>query len=135
MAVFVLEDLQAAIEVMVFPKTMQEHGMKLVEDGIVCVKGRLDGRDDLPKLIAMDIEPFEPIEDGAPPVRLHLAPGGLSETMIESLHRLLREHPGESQVFLHIGSQVLRLPNEFCVDTSNGLLGELRVLFGPDVIR
>ncbi|MDQ3146553.1 MAG: DNA polymerase III subunit alpha, partial [Actinomycetota bacterium] len=47
MAVFVLEDLAAAIEVMVFPKTMAEHGSKLAEDGVVCVKGRLDTRDDL----------------------------------------------------------------------------------------
>ena len=35
MAVFVLEDLQSAIEVMVFPKTMPDHGHKLADDAIV----------------------------------------------------------------------------------------------------
>jgi DNA polymerase III subunit alpha len=46
MAVFVLEDLQASIEVMVFPPRMLEQGHKLEDDVIVSVKGRLDRRDD-----------------------------------------------------------------------------------------
>jgi DNA polymerase III subunit alpha len=135
MAVFMLEDLQSAIEVMVFPKTMQEHGFKLAEDRIVCVKGRLDARDDLPKIIAMDIEPFEPVLDGAPPVRINLPPAGMSEQVIAELRRVLQEHPGESQVFLHLGERkVLRLPDEFCVDAGNGLVGELREMLGAGAV-
>lgn len=42
MAVFQLEDLQAAIEVMVFPKTMADHGHKLLDDSVVLVTGRID---------------------------------------------------------------------------------------------
>jgi len=45
MASFVLEDLGAALDVMVFPKTMADHGHLLEDDAIVCVKGRLDRRD------------------------------------------------------------------------------------------
>src|SRR5258706_11321579 len=44
MAVFVLEDLQAVIEVMVFPKTMMEVGPLLADDAVICVNGRLDPR-------------------------------------------------------------------------------------------
>ena len=44
------------------------------------------------------------------------------------------EHPGDSQVFMHLGEQVLRLPDQFCVDATNGLVGELRVLLGPDAL-
>ena len=55
MATFVLEDLAAAVEVMVFPKTMAQYGELLAEDAVVCVKGRLDQRDDTPKIIAMEI--------------------------------------------------------------------------------
>ena len=49
MATFVLEDLGAAVEVMVFPRTMADHGHVLEDDAIVCVKGRLDQRDDSPR--------------------------------------------------------------------------------------
>src|SRR3546814_14835607 len=63
MAVFQLEDLQTSVEVMVFPRTKTEHGHKLEDDAIVVVKSRVDARDDQPKLIAMDIEHFEPMAE------------------------------------------------------------------------
>jgi len=135
MAVFTLEDLQSSCEVMVFPKTMTEHGHKLADDVAVCVKARVDKREESPKLIAMEIDVFEGITDGAPPVRIKLAPTRLNEALIDRLKSILGEHPGEAQVFLHIGDQqVLRLPDQFCVDTTNGLVGELRVLLGPDAL-
>ena len=38
-------------------------------------------------------------------------------------------------MFLHLGErQVLRLPDEFCVDAVRRPVGELRVLLGPDAI-
>ena len=135
MAVFTLEDLRGTCEVMVFPKTMTDHGHKLVDDAVVCVKGRVDKRDEAPKLIAMEIDLFEGIADGAPPLRINLPVRQVHERVIDELKTLLREHPGESQVFLHLGDrQVLRLPDEFCVDTAGSLLGHLRVLLGADAI-
>ena len=46
MAVFILEDLDASIEVTIFPRTLTEQGHKLEDDLIVTVKGRLDRRDE-----------------------------------------------------------------------------------------
>jgi DNA polymerase-3 subunit alpha len=135
MAVFTLEDLQSTCEVMVFPKSMTEHGHKLADDTVVCVKGRVDKREEAPKLIAMEVEVFEGIGDGAPPLRIKVAVNRVSESLIADLKRLLSEHPGESQVFLHLGDrQVLRLPDQFCVDVNGGLAGQLRVLLGPDAL-
>ena len=135
MAVFVLEDLQAQVEVMVFPKTMQNYGHLLADDAVVIVRGRVDGRDETPKIMAMEIERFEPVSDGAPPVHINLRPAALSDELLAALKDLLSEHPGESQVFLHIGErQVLRLPDQFLVSASTGLFAELRELLGPDAI-
>jgi DNA polymerase-3 subunit alpha len=135
MAVFVLEDLQSSMEVMVFPKTMQAYGHLLADDAVVVVKGRVDKRDDQPKLMATELTAFEGITDGGPPVRIHLHPARASEKVLTSLKNLLSEHPGESQVFLHLGErQVLRLPGQFCVEASTGLVAELRVLLGADAV-
>jgi DNA polymerase-3 subunit alpha len=135
MAVFVLEDLQATVEVMVFPKTMQNYGHLLEDDAVVIVRGRVDARDDQPKLMAMELERFEPVIDGAPPVHVNLRPAALSDELLSALKGLLGEHPGESQVFLHIGDrQILRLPEDFTVSASAGLLAELRELLGPDAV-
>jgi DNA polymerase-3 subunit alpha len=135
MAVFTLEDLQTGVECMVFPKTMQQYGHLLVDDAVVIVKARIDTRDDQVKLMATSIEVFEPIADGAPPVRINVTPNRLSEQLLHDLRALLAEHPGDSQVFVHLGErQVLRLPDQFAVDASNGLVGELRVLLGEHAV-
>jgi DNA polymerase III subunit alpha len=135
MAVFTIEDLQATCEVMVFPKAMTEHGHKLADDTVVCVKARVDKREEAPKLVAMELDVFDGISDGAPPLRIRVALHRVSEGLIGELKALLSEHPGESPVFLHLGErQILRLPDQFCVDLSGGLAGHLRVLLGPDAL-
>ena len=135
MAVFTLEDLQSTVEVMVFPKTMQNYGHLLEDDAVVIVRGRVDTRDDQPKLMAMELERFEPVVDGNPPVHVNLRPAALSDELLTALKGLLSEHPGESQVFLHIGErQVLLLPENFAVSATAGLLAELRELLGPDAV-
>jgi DNA polymerase-3 subunit alpha len=133
MAVFTLEDLQGAMEVMVFPKTMAVVGHKLNDDVVVVVKGKLDKRDDQPKLIAMDVEVFDGVGDGAPPVRIKL-PTSVSDQLVLRLRALISEHPGESPVFLHIGQQVVRLADRDCVDVGGGFVGEVRVLFGAECL-
>jgi DNA polymerase-3 subunit alpha len=156
MAVFTLEDLQSAIEVMVFPRSMQECGALLADDAVVCVKGRLDkGRVEEPtKLICMQVKRPDVSSDPCPPVRIKLSPLSLSESLLGRLKSLLRDHPGESPVFVHLDRAggpmaevplpsegvvdverrgiVLRLPDEFRVDSRNGLFAELRVLLGPN---
>ena len=124
MAVFQLEDLQTSIEVMVFPKTMPTFGHML---------SRRRRRDRARAASTSATRPAEahghgaracsrPIADGAPPLRLKLPARRLSE----DAHRrrssgCCSEHPGDSQVFLHLGEgKVLRLPDEFCVDLAAG---------------
>jgi DNA polymerase-3 subunit alpha len=134
MAVFELEDLEGMVEVMVFPRTMHEHGPKLVDDAIVILTARVERGDDLPKLFAHDIEVIERI-DGARPVRVRLAPDNQRQQRIADLKSILAAHPGDSPVELHLSDeQVVRLPDDFAVDDANGVVAELRVLLGPDAI-
>jgi DNA polymerase III subunit alpha len=130
MAVFMLEDLQASIEVMVFPRTMADHGLKLEDDAVIVVKGRLDARDEPPKLVAMDIMRPQLVLEGGEPMTVVLNPATLTEVTVDRVKQLLLEHPGPSPVFLQIGDKRLRLPAQFHCKTGNGLVAELRVLLG-----
>jgi DNA polymerase III subunit alpha len=139
MGIFVLEDLESSIEVTVFSRTMHECGHLLVPDAIVAVKGRLDTRDDVPKLLAMGIERLEiDVENGGPPLRIQV-PEGIHPKRIEELKDLLRANAGASEVFVHVidaagRPHLVRLPREFCVEPSSRLVSELRVLLGPKAI-
>jgi DNA polymerase-3 subunit alpha len=114
---------------------MLEHGAKLIEDAVVCVKGRLDTREDAPKLVCLEVTCVELAAAGIVPLRLAVPPHRVDERCVEELKRMLVEHPGDSPVFLKLGTTELRLPPTFNVDTTNGLLGELRVLLGPACIQ
>jgi DNA polymerase-3 subunit alpha len=138
MATFVLEDLAASIEVMVFPKTMLNFGELLANDVIVTVKGRVDGRDDTPKLMAMEITRPEIHIDSGPPVRLKVKASALTNDKVTKLRDILSQHPGDSPVFVHlVGPEketVLRLGDEFFCSAANGMFAELRVIFGADCV-
>ena len=135
MATFVLEDLNASIEVFVFPKSMADYGALLDDDAIVVLKGRVDLRDDRMKLVCMEVQRPELVAAGCTDLHVTLPLNALTDRVVESLKRLLGEHPGDSPVFLHVCQKVLRLPSEFNVDSTRGLIGELRVLLGPNVIQ
>jgi DNA polymerase-3 subunit alpha len=136
MAVFVLEDLDATVEVTVFPRALIELGHKLVDDAIVTVKGRIDRRDEARVgFMAQDVSAVEGLELGnAAPLRLRVPASQLSELKIHQIRKILREHPGDSPVYLHVGQgKVLRLADEFCVDLDR-VVGELRMAIGHDAV-
>ncbi len=136
MAVFTLEDLGGAVEVTVFPRTLMEHGHKLLDDQIVTVKGRLDKRDESRVgFMAQDIQVVEHLDTAAAAaLHLRMPATSLNELRIHQLRRILREHPGDSPVYLHIGNnKMVRLGDDFAVDL-DVVVGELRVAFGHDVV-
>ncbi len=136
MAVFLLEDLDASIEVTIFPRTLAEQGHKLEDDLIVAVKGRLDRRDESRfGLIGQTVTVLSGLTDGpAAPLRLRLPSTSLDELKIQRLKRILREHPGDSVVMVDIGQgKVLKLADEFRVDLDRSV-GELRMAFGHEAV-
>ncbi len=135
MATFVLEDLEAAMEVMVFPKTMLEYGVLLEQDAIVSVRGRLDLREDQPKLICRDLRRLELTVPGTdPPVEVVLPLHRLTDSLVQQIRELVSEHPGSCAVHLRVGEKVLRLPPQFNVDPRGGLVGALKELLGTSAI-
>jgi DNA polymerase-3 subunit alpha len=123
---------------MVFPKTMVQYGDMLTGDAIVTVRGRIDTRDEAPKLIAMELARPELFLESGPPVRLRLRAGTLTSERVTCLREILSSHAGDSPVFVHLvgpdKETVLRLGDEHLCDASNGLHAELRIAFGADCI-
>ncbi len=138
MAVFTLEDLTDAVECMVFPKTMTLFGHLLGEqtnDQVVLLDARVDKRDDLPKLIVGSVEVLDlSAFTETPPLRLRVSPNRLDQRLLGELKTTLVDHPGDAPVFIQLAERTVRLPDQFSVDTSNGLVGELRALLGEDCV-
>jgi DNA polymerase-3 subunit alpha len=133
-----LEDLGGAIEVLFFPQTYQLYAMAIAEDAIVIVKGKIDRREDVPKLIAMDMTiPDLTITDGAPfVVNMPLTKCVLP--VVEQIREVLRTHPGTTEVHLRLkGNQkttVVRLDDKLRVSASPALHADLKQILGPTCI-
>jgi DNA polymerase-3 subunit alpha len=139
MATFVLEDLAAAIEVMVFPKTMLQYGELLDADAIVVVKAPRRRRDDTTKLIGDgDRAPRD-----APRRRAAADAAGqgrrLDDDRVAKLRELLRRAPGRQPVFVRVvgaEKETVLAPRRRVqlAKPETALYAELRVLFGADCI-
>jgi len=134
MARFVLEDLEASMEVFVFPRVMAEYGMLLENDSIVVVRGRIDLRDEQPKVVCMELRRPELDSVGVHELRIALPLDALTDQTVERLKGVLVGHPGLCPVLLHVGQKVFRLAPAFNVDSRNGLVGELKSLLGAKAI-
>jgi DNA polymerase-3 subunit alpha len=129
-----LEDISgASVEVIVFPTAHEKYGPLLRPDEIVLVRGRLDrdARDDSVKMIAMEVQKPKLVPDSF--FRIKVQGDACNERLVASLKEVLSNHPGDTQVELHVelsnGTvRPLRLDSEFSIDTSNGIHGELRAL-------
>jgi DNA polymerase-3 subunit alpha len=136
MAVFVLEDLTSSVEVTVFPRLLQEQGHRLSDDAIVTLRARLDRRDESRTgLMAQDITVVDELEVApAQPLRLRVPVSALNELKIHQIKKVLREHPGDSPVYMHIGQgKVLRLADDYRVDLDRAV-AELKILLGHDAV-
>jgi DNA polymerase III subunit alpha len=134
-----LEDLGGAIEVLFFPQTYQLYATAIAEDAIVVVKGRVDRRDDVPKLIAMDMTiPDLTAAEGNVPFVVSLPVTRCVPPVVEQLREVLRTHPGPTEVHLRLrGNQkttVVRLDDKLRVTASPALHADLKQLLGPACI-
>ncbi len=133
-----LEDLAGEVEVLFFPNTYELVGQYVAEDAIVVVRGRVDRRDDQPRLMAMDLEiPDLTAVDSVRPVVLALQANRCTPPMVEKLREVLTSHPGSAEVHVKLlsGSKatLLRLgPTR--VDPSTALMADLKELLGPAAV-
>jgi DNA polymerase III subunit alpha len=130
-----LEDLAGAIEVLFFPQTYQLYATSIAEDAVVMVKGRVDRRDDVPKLIAMDLAVPDLSVDDSGPFVVSMPVARCVPPVVERLREVLVTHPGPTEVHLKLRGQerttVVRLDDKLRVAASPALIGDLKQLLGP----
>jgi DNA polymerase-3 subunit alpha len=117
----------------VFPQIAEKTGELLAVDRVVCIRGRVDRKDDQPKLVAMEVtEPDLAILDN--PLRISIPAPDCTPKLVSDLKGVLLDYPGTRPVFLHLVSgdkeTVLRLGSDFRVEPGNGCVDRLRLLLG-----
>jgi DNA polymerase-3 subunit alpha len=150
-----LDDLEGAVELVIFGQTLEECASAIEQDAIVLVKGRVDHKDKTRTcLIVQSVERFEPTQaeldkaearaqeeaasGAATALRLRLDATALPATVIDELRDVLISFPGESEVVIELrtrtGQRMLRLGPDYRVERGTGLNAELKDLLGAAIL-
>ncbi|MCP9981183.1 DNA polymerase III subunit alpha [Actinomadura madurae] len=102
-AIITVEDHDAAVECLVFPKTYTLYGQTLAEDRVISVRGRTNIRDETLSVYGEDITTLDLSQTATePPVVLHVHEDRLTLQLVRDLRQTLTAHPGRTPVHLHL---------------------------------
>ena len=143
-AIITVEDLEASIDVLIFPKVYSLHAHVLAPDTVVRVKGRLNLKDESLEMQANEITlPDTATERLAGPVVISMPVVRCTPAVVDQLHSVLSSHPGMTEVRLRLQSRddtgqpkitLLRLDAQLRVTPSPPLMADLKALLGPSCL-
>ena len=133
-ALVTLEDLEGAIEVMFFPQSYQAAAVQLVEDAVVLVRGRVDRREDIPKVVASEVIVPDLSVGPRGPVVVSMPTARCTPPVVDRLKEVLGAHPGTTEVHLQLvtggRTTVVRLDDRLRVTADGALFADLKALLG-----
>ena len=140
MAIFKLEDLTGMVEVIVFPEAYENGiGKYLHRDEMVVVKGRLNWREEKPRIVASEVIPFSRAKELLiHQMILKLSTAGLEEATLKKLKELFMKNRGNCRVNFSLSAprnRIVDISSKIQVKLSDELLEEVKRLVGRDSIR
>ncbi|MFI6044146.1 DNA polymerase III subunit alpha [Nocardia sp. NPDC051321] len=140
-AIAVVEDLDASIEVLFFPKSYSVFAMDLAVDAVVVVEGRVNWREDKMSVFGSHVAVLDVSHlDGGqqrPPLMLELNAQSTDREGVLELKSALQAHHGSTPVRIvlcHREKRTILAVADYPVAVSPALLGELRALRGIKVL-
>ena len=137
-AIVTVEDLEGAIDVLFFSNSYSTHGVNLVEDRIVAIRGRVDKREEQPRVSALDlsIPDLNIVPTG--PLVISMEMARCTPPVIDRVKEILRSHPGGREVHLRLAdgekNTILKLDEALKVTSSPSLSADLKTVLGPDCL-
>jgi len=137
-AMVALEDLEGAIDVLLFPAAYQLAAPLLIPDSVLTIKARISRSKEQPELHAQEVSAPDVRTGSGGPVEIALPATRCTPPVVEQLKDVLRTHPGVTEVRLLLKTRsttkVLRLDDRLRVTSSPALIADLKQLLGPGCI-
>ena len=106
MVVFILEDLQGEVEVVLFPEALKRCGQMLGEDKVVFVRGKVDCRREKPNIFADELIDLDEVtEKLAARVRISLDSKDITKEKIAVIKNICQNHRGKSPVCIVVNTE------------------------------
>jgi DNA polymerase-3 subunit alpha len=142
MAVFMLDDVDGTVEVVVFPETFAKYGTLIEADAMLLVRGKFERDDESARLVAAELMPMAALKERTTrEVAIHLKVPTHGRPTFEALAELLSRHRGDRRVYLELdvpGSEAaLRVRADVAqrVKPSDRLVSEVEQLCGSGSVE
>ena len=137
-AIVTIEDLEGSIDVRFFSNTYSQTAMNLVEDRIVVVRGRVDKREEVAQISALELTLPDIKQTPTGPLIIKLDTNRCTPPIVDRMKEVLRSHPGSREVHLQLvgdaKSTTLKLDEGLKVTASPSLSADLKSILGPDCL-
>jgi DNA polymerase III subunit alpha len=137
-AIVTVEDLDGAVDVMFFSNSYANHGVNLVEDKIVAIRGKVDKREEQPRISAIDLTLPDLNQIPTGPLVISMEMSRCTPPVIERMKEILRSHPGAREVHLQLDENgkktILKIDAGLKVTSSPSLSADLKTVLGPDCL-
>ena len=137
-AIVTVEDLEGAVDVLFFSNAYATHGVNLVEDRIVAIRGRVDKREEQPRISALDLTMPDLKQAPTGPLIISMEMARCTPPVIDRMKEILRSHPGGREVHLRLADgekkTILKLDEALKVTSSPSLSADLKTVLGPDCL-
>jgi DNA polymerase III subunit alpha len=129
MAMLQLDDTRGLAEIMVFPRVYAKCADCVREDAILKVKGRVERKEGIPRVVALELEELH-LEPGLDPLYLRASAfEGKPRSLVQGAFDIIARHPGGSPLVLVSDDGTLE-EIIFSVEDSSDLHAELKQLLG-----
>ena len=141
MAILRLEDLGGTVEVLVFPRSFKDAERNIREDAIVFIKGRVNLREDTPKVVAEEILPLdEAREKYTQALSIELITTGLEKDTLQRLKEVFVRHKGKTPVYINFTTPEkkkvqMAAGKDFLVQATDELIAEIESLAGAGSVN
>ncbi len=141
MAIVTLEDLHGVVEVLVFPATFAKSGGLIKQDAIVFVNGRVNLREEEPKIVANEIVTPDSVRAKyTKAIMVNVVMAGLEKNSLENLKKIFSRYPGRVPVYLNFvkpdGQRTtVAAGRTLSVEPHEGLVRDIEKILGRDVVN
>ncbi|MEV1167094.1 DNA polymerase III subunit alpha [Nonomuraea sp. NPDC049784] len=140
-AIVTVEDMDAAVECLFFPKSYELYGPELREDAVMAVRGQINNRDGAISIFAQDLTLIDVsgiTSESGHPVTIQVREERLTQEAVEELRNVLKLHQGSVPLRINVrqlsGKTVVCAVPEFSVNAEPSFAADVKQLFGPEAI-
>jgi len=134
MAILKIEDETGSIEVFIFPRLFEEAGIYLREKAVIVLKGNVEAKDRVPKILASKVIPMDRLVGNIKQMNIFIEGNGLA---LDKLKKVFTNNKGDTPILFsfknpRFGGVKIKTADSFSININEQALKEVGSVVGEE---